>query len=113
DKTNLAPLRLVNFLALALATVYFVGPDAPFLRWRIAWPVILCGQQSLYVFCLGIILAVLGHFLLNEFYGDLPMQIVVDVVGFALMIGTAALISWYRTASHTVSGSSVPATPSE
>jgi len=113
DKTNLAPLRLVNFLALALATVHFVGPDAAFLRWRLAGPIILCGQQSLYVFCLGIVLAVLGHFLLNEFYADLPMQIAVDVVGFALMVGTAALISWYRTASHTVAGSSIPATPSE
>jgi hypothetical protein len=114
DKTNLAPLRLLNFLALALATVYFVRPDSAFLRWRIAAPIVLCGQNSLYVFCLGIVLAVLGHFVLSEFYAALPMQLLVNIVGFALMIGTAALIAWYRTASGGgPRRASVPATPSE
>jgi hypothetical protein len=114
DKTDLAPLRLINFLALALATIYFVTPDSAFLRWRLAAPVILCGQHSLYVFCLGIVLAVLGHFVLAEFYGELPMQLIVNFFGFAVMIGTAALLAWYKAAgSARPPGSSVPATPSE
>lgn len=114
DKTNLAPLRLVNFLALALATVYFVRPETAFLRWRIARPIILCGQHSLYVFCLGIVLAVLGHFALSEFYGELPMQIAVNVIGFALMIGTAGLLRWYKSAASAgTPAASVPSTPSE
>ena len=114
DKTNLAPLRLINFLALALATVYFVKPESAFLRWRVAAPVILCGQHSLYVFCLGIVLAVLGHFVLSEFYSELPMQIVVNLFGFAVMIGTASLLAWYKTAGNArPPGTSVPATPSE
>jgi hypothetical protein len=114
DKTNLAPLRLINFLALALATIYFVTPERAFLRWRVAGPVILCGQHSLYVFCLGIVLAVLGHFVLSEFYGELPMQLIVNLVGFAVMIGTATLLAWYKAAgSARPPGSSVPATPSE
>lgn len=115
DKTNLAPIRLLDFLALALATVHFVRPDSAFLRWRACAPIILCGQHSLYVFCLGIVLAVCGHFVLSEFYAALPMQIVVNVVGFALMIGTAALIAWYKAASGAGRGvqPSAPATPSE
>jgi hypothetical protein len=114
DKTNLAPLRLVNFLALALATVHLVRPDSAFLRWRVSYPVILCGQHSLYVFCLGIVLAVGSHFILTEFYSELPMQLLVDVVGFALMIGTAALLAWYKAASAArPSRGSIPATPSE
>lgn len=114
DKTNLAPLRLINFLLLAVSTVYFVRPNTAFLRWRVAQPVILCGQHSLYVFCLGIILAVLGHFVLSEFYGNLPMQITINAAGFALMIGTAALLGWYKSAGQiSAAGSSVPATPSE
>ena len=113
DQTNLAPLRLINFLALALATVHFVRPETGFLRWRIAHPIILCGQHSLYVFCLGIVLAVFGHFVLSEFYAELPMQVLVNLVGFALMIGTAALLSWYKTASAAPARSSMPATPSE
>jgi len=114
DKTNLAPLRLINFLALALATVHFVRPESAFLHWRICAPVILCGQNSLYVFCLSILLAVFGHFILSEFYSALPMQLLVNLAGFALMIGTAALIAWYKAASASGPGrGSIPATPSE
>ena len=47
DKTNLAPFRLLNFLALALATVHFVRPESGFLRWRAMQPIIRCGQHSL------------------------------------------------------------------
>jgi hypothetical protein len=111
DKTDLAPLRLLNFLALALATVHFVRPESAFLRWRVVQPIILCGQHSLYIFCLGILLAVLGHFVLSEFYGTLPMQIVVNLAGFGLMVGIAALLAWYKKAG--MAGSAVPAMPSE
>jgi len=111
DKTNLAPLRLLNFLALALATVHFVRPDSAFLRWPVARPIIRCGQHSLYIFCLGILLAVLGHFLLAEFYGTLPMQIGVNLAGFAAMVGMAAMLAWYKSAGS--AGSSAAARPSE
>jgi hypothetical protein len=100
DKTNLAPLRLVSFLALAGATLHFVRPDTAFLGWRVCRPVILCGQNSLYVFCLGIVLSVLGHFVLSQINAGLGMQAVVNGVGIALMIGTAALLQWFKTASR-------------
>jgi hypothetical protein len=96
NKTNLVPVRLLHFLALAVVVVHLVSADSRFLRWRLARPVILCGQHSLQVFCLGILLSVLGHFVLAEWSGGLPMQVAVNVIGFALMIGTAALITWYR-----------------
>jgi hypothetical protein len=102
---------LLNFLALALATVHFVRPESGFLRWRVTQPIILCGQHSLYIFCLGILLAVLGHFVLSEFYGTLPMQIGVNLVGFAVMIGVASMLAWYKAAGN--AASSAPATPSE
>ncbi len=100
DKTDLAPLRLVNFLVLALATVHFVRPENAFLRWPALRPIILCGQHSLYVFCLGIVLAVLGHFLLDEAGGGIAMQLAVNLAGIMLMIGTAALLAWYKTAER-------------
>jgi hypothetical protein len=111
DKTNLAPLRLLNFLALALATVHFVRPESGFLQWRAMRPIIRCGQHSLYIFCLGILLAVLGHFVLAEFYGALPMQIGVNLAGFAAMTGMAAMLAWYKSAGS--AGSSAAARPSE
>jgi hypothetical protein len=96
NKTNLVPIRLLHFLALAVVVVHLVSADSRFLRWRVARPIILCGQHSLQVFCLGILLSVLGHFALTELSGGLPMQVAVNVIGFALMTGTAALITWYR-----------------
>jgi hypothetical protein len=108
NKTNLVPIRLLHFLALAVVVVHLASADSRFLRWRLARPLILCGQHSLQVFCLGILLSVLGHFALTELSGGLPMQVAVNVIGFALMIGTAALITWYRAMEHTKEGSSGP-----
>ena len=56
-----------QLLAIAATTIHFVKRDARFLRSAWARPVVLCGRHSLYVFCLGIVLSVLGHFLLAEF----------------------------------------------
>ncbi len=100
DKTNLAPLRLISFLALAGATLHFVRPDSRFLATTAARPIIVCGQNSLYVFCLGIVLSVLGQFVLSDIDTGVDMQIAVNLVGIALMIGTAAMIQWFKTASR-------------
>jgi hypothetical protein len=96
NKTNLAGIRLIHFLAVALVVVHLVRADNPFFRWRSVRPIILCGQQSLQVFCLGILLSVLGHFVLTAWSGGIGPQIMVNLVGFALMIGTASLLTWYR-----------------
>lgn len=96
DKTNLAPLRIVNFLAIAAIVVAFVPAESRILRSRAARPVIGCGQQSLQIFCLSIVLSVLGHFVLTEWSSTLPAQLLVNLCGIALMIGTAALLGWYR-----------------
>ncbi len=116
DKTDLAPLRLFSFVVLATATVRLVRPDSSFLGARWARPVIICGQQSLYIFCLGILLSVLGHFLLAEISGGILTQIGVNVGGIGSMIGVAAVLNWFKNASRRPRGarpSSVPATPSE
>jgi hypothetical protein len=52
-KTNLGILRLLHFLTLAIVADWLIPPDWPPLNWRIARPVILCGQHSLEVFCLA------------------------------------------------------------
>ena len=108
NKTNLVPIRLVHFLALAIVTIHLVSADSRFLRWRTARPIVLCGQHSLQVFCLGILLSVLGHFALTEWSGGLPMQIAVNVIGFASMIATAALITWYRAMERSEAAGSQP-----
>lgn len=97
DKTNLDILRFSHFLALAAVTVYFLplnwkGFGSPLLK-----PAILCGQHSLEIFCLGVFLSFAGHFVIVEFYGGYLMQVLVSLVGIAVMTGVAALISWYKS----------------
>ena len=96
DKTNMDVLRLAHFLAMAYLCAHFVKPSARFLQRAWAWPLIACGRQSLYVFCLGIFLSFAAHFVLVEFNAHLPMQLAVSVGGIALMTGLAALMNWYR-----------------
>src|SRR5271166_4458286 len=67
NKNNLSPARLVPFFAMLVVVTTLVSRDAVFLRSPMAKPLILCGQQSLEIFCLGILLSALGHFLLSEY----------------------------------------------
>jgi hypothetical protein len=97
DKTNLDVLRFAHFLALAAVTVRFVPQTWPLLRSWALYPAILCGQHSLEIFCLGIFLAFAGHFAMVEVSAAIWMQILISALGITIMIGTAALIMWYKT----------------
>jgi hypothetical protein len=96
DKTNLDVLRFAHFLALAALTVRFIPRDWPPLQSRVLKPAILCGQHSLEIFCLGVFLAFAAHFIMVEFFGGTLMQVVISMAGILIMVGTAALISWYK-----------------
>jgi hypothetical protein len=97
DKTNLDVLRFAHFLALAVVTVWFVPRDWPALKSPILWPAIICGQHSLEVFCLGVFLAFAGQFIIAESSGGPLLQTAISLLGILAMIGTAALISWYKS----------------
>jgi hypothetical protein len=96
DKADLDVLRFAHFLALAILTVRFVPSDWPPLKWPWLWPVIICGQHSLEIFCLGVFLAFAGHFIFIEISDRVPMQLLVSVSGIAAMVAVAALITWYK-----------------
>ena len=65
-KTDLDVLRFAHFLALAAITVRFLPKDWPGLKSIWLRPLILCGQHSLEIFCLGVFLAFAGHFVMAE-----------------------------------------------
>jgi hypothetical protein len=96
DKADLAPLRLVSFLALAIASAHIVRRDSRLLRAPIAQWIILCGQHSLQIFCLGILLSVLAYIVLTSVRADIPMQLAMDVGGILLMVAVAALLTWSK-----------------
>ncbi len=96
DKTYLAGYRFVHFVVIVVLTVKFVKKDWPGLEWRIWEPVIKCGQQSLAVFCVGVFLSFVGHFVLTLSYGSLWAQIGVSIAGIAIMTAVAYYISWSK-----------------
>jgi hypothetical protein len=96
DKTNLAPYRLLHFIALAFIVTRSVPKHWPGLKWNIFKPIIKCGQQSLAVFCVGVFLSFAGHFALTISSGSLLAQILVSATGVAIMTVVACYISWSR-----------------
>src|SRR3954468_9296223 len=96
DKTDLDVLRFAHFLALAAITVHYLRKDWPLLKSRWLRPLIVCGQHSLEIFCLGVFLAFAGHFVLAEVSGGAMMHAVISLCGILAMWGVASLISWYK-----------------
>lgn len=97
NKNNLALLRVVPFFSLVLLVATLIPSNARFLDWPIARPLLICGRQSLEIFCLSILLSALGHFLLSEFDSGIPTQLVVNALGITIMCLTAKMIDWYKT----------------
>lgn len=96
DKTNLAPYRIVHFVVIAVLVVRFVPIDWPGLRSPLLRPLIVCGQRSLEVFCVGLLLSFIGHFLLQVISNSLPTEILVSAGGIGLMTGVAYYRSWSK-----------------
>jgi hypothetical protein len=66
--------------------------DWPGLQWRIFRPAILCGQQSLQTFATGVFLSFAAYFVLVETTNAIWMQILVNIVGLAIL----TLLAWYK-----------------
>jgi hypothetical protein len=96
DKTMLPPARILSILALAVLAGTFVPPQARFLTSRAGWLIVLCGQNSLQVFCLSILLAVLANFALNLAGYGLVVQCLVNLVGLLTMLGAGAALAWFK-----------------
>jgi hypothetical protein len=64
---------------------------SPWLR-----PMILCGQHSLEIFCLGLFLAFAGYFVLLENSAGLGLHVLVGIVGILIMSAVAWLNDWYK-----------------
>ncbi|MBR1090822.1 OpgC domain-containing protein [Bradyrhizobium manausense] len=97
DKTNLAPYRVLHLLALAVVVVRLLPSDWSGLRSAVLRPVIACGQRSLEVFCVGIFLSFVGHFVLEMYSDALSAQILVSMAGLTLMTCVALYRDWSRS----------------
>ncbi|TWA72761.1 hypothetical protein FBZ82_102362 [Azospirillum brasilense] len=97
SKTDLDLLRLAHFCALAYVVLQIARFDSAWLRWPALAPVILCGRQSLQVFCLGIFLSFAGQTVLNHWSASLLAQFSVTLAGIAVMVAAARVLTWYQS----------------
>jgi hypothetical protein len=122
DKSGLDPLRLLHFLALAALAAHYVPRDwlgfghhgpgwradtrslTGWLRHFIVAPVmrgaIRCGENSLAIYCLSVLLSLAGYIILATVWDGVPLQLAIDVAGFAIMVAVATVLAWTRTQSR-------------
>lgn len=109
DKTGLHPFRLASILALTWLCVRLVRFDQPWLRARWAAPFVLIGQNSLPVFCTGIVVGFVARLCLEYDDGWL-MQAGVNLLGAVGMVAVGGLAAWYRTKGKPAPSRGAPAT---
>ena len=93
DKSNLDPLRLLHFLAMAVLAAWFVPRNWRGLTTPVMRGAIRCGQNSLPIYCLGVLLAFASHMVLLDISDGLAMQIAFSLGGIVAMIVTATLLN--------------------
>jgi hypothetical protein len=111
DKTDFDVLRFAHFLALAVLAVRFVPAGWPGLKSLWLRPMILCGQYSLQIFCLGVALAFAGYFLLMEISAGIGLHFLVGISGILIMSAVAWLFTWYNRVADK-SANAQPVSPS-
>ena len=93
DKSNLDPLRLLHFLAIAVLAAWLVPRNWRGLTTPVMRGAIRCGQNSLPIYCLGVLLTFASHVVLLDISDGLAMQIALSLAGIAAMIATATLLN--------------------
>jgi len=100
DRENLAPHRVLHFLAMAFLFTWMMPRDWSGFRWQTLQPVIKCGQEWLAVFCAGVFLSFAGHLVLITGPDSLAMQVLVSFTGILIMTGVAYYVSWSKQQDH-------------
>jgi hypothetical protein len=93
DKGDLDILRLLHFLALALLCWRMLPCDLPLLRTRLLRPLVQCGEYSLVIYCISVLLSFAAHAILNLGWNDLVSQTLVSVAGIAVMAAIAVVLA--------------------
>jgi hypothetical protein len=93
EKSDLAALRLLHFLALAFMCWHVIPSNHAILQSRLLRPLVQCGEHSLVIFCASVLLSFAAHFVLVQMSNDLVSQLLVAAGGIAVMSALAALLS--------------------
>lgn len=96
DRTNLPPYRILHFAIVALFATRLIPKTWPGLTSPLSRPLIVCGEQALPVFCVGVFLSLAAHFVLLTGSGSIVQQIMVSLCGIVIMTLAANYVSWSK-----------------
>jgi hypothetical protein len=93
-KSHLAPVRLVHILALAVLVARLTPRDWHGLPKPLITVLIRCGENSLAMYCFGVLLSFMGFVVLIQFSSSFAMHAAVSIAGIVLMSVAATLLTW-------------------
>ena len=108
DKSFATPVRVIQFLAL----VAVFSATYPYIKRWGSWLVEFCsmlGRNSLYVFCVGSLLSLLGQITRFVYRGDILVDTLVVILGVSIMAFTAWLPEWREQVRAKSSAQPLPA----
>ena len=91
SKTHLGPLRLFHFLSVACVVGTAVSRITSIARSRWGRPFVICGRNSLSVYCIGVLLAYLSAAVFNSL-GSSPLLlsvIIADAIVIQILLANA------------------------
>jgi len=100
DKTNLAWSRIAHVVALVWLAIRWLPAGDALLSRRAGRILAVIGRHSLDVFCVGIVLAVIGQVILAETGFAVGVQLLVCLTGITLLAGLGNFLSWYQSVTR-------------
>jgi hypothetical protein len=97
DKTHLAPLRVIHFLAIAYLAYALAGEGGRRLRGSLVPPVQLVGRQTLAVFLAGLVLAQALGVALDVVGRDFASVTLANIGGCLALVAVAAACEWFKS----------------
>ncbi len=95
-KTNIHPIRIIHFMALAYLSVWLVGLKPQLLESRFARPIIKVGQQALATFMSSMAVAWVMGMLLDMVGRNGLTVAAANILGLSSVFAVAYLVGWYR-----------------
>ena len=97
DKTHLAPLRVVHFLAIAFLAYTLAGEGGRRLAGSFIPAIQLVGRQTLAVFLAGLVLAQALGVVLDVIGRSVATAALVNIGGCAVLFAVAAVCEWFKS----------------
>ncbi|WP_051310529.1 OpgC domain-containing protein [Bradyrhizobium sp. Cp5.3] len=94
NKSDLDPLRLLHFFALAVCVANLAPAHWAAMRSRVFLRAVRCGENSLEVYCVGVLLSLAAYAFLRTVSGGVLAQVMVSATGITILIVFATLLTW-------------------